>query len=52
MHVYTQPGARASTLQGGSYANFDTSKYIDEFIEVEVDALDEGNLSAAAREIE
>ena len=47
VHVYTQPGARASTLQGGSYANFNTSKYIDEVIEV--DELEEGNIYAAAR---
>ena len=33
---------------GGSYANFDTSKYIEEVIEV--DELKEGNLSAAAGE--
>ena len=41
--------ASASTLQGGSYANFDTSKYIDEV--TEVDELYEGNLSAAAGEL-
>ena len=40
--------AKAMTLQGGSYTNFDTSKYIEEVIDM--DELDEGNLSAAAGE--
>ena len=38
-----------STLQGGATQIFDTSKYIDEVIEV--DELYEGNLSAAAGEL-
>ena len=35
--------------RGGATQIFDTSKYIDEVIEV--DELDEGNLSAAAEEL-
>ena len=41
--------AWAYTLQGGSYTYFDKSKYIDEVMEVQ--ELDEDNLSAAAGEL-
>ena len=46
--VHTTGCTRVDTA-GGSYANFNTSKYIDEVIEV--DELEEGNLSAAAGEL-
>ena len=58
-HVYTQMGAHNSQklrrkigmcvdIAEGSYTNFNTSKYVEEVIEV--DELNEGNLSAAAGE--
>ena len=56
--MYTQMGAQLSqklsrkigmsvNIAGGSYTNFNTSKYVKEVIQV--DDLDKGKLSAVAR---